>query len=230
MATVTTNNYFQLPAEAYQGIFAQFSGLTTLADGSTFTASYSSGGSSLGAKLTLEVTDFGGANHRVMNSYMSSAQSGCQIPCRMLMNFGTLTSQKQVAPAAGAVHWTVDQLMSALLPAVKDMIEDLSDGTVTLGTVQTKTYPPNARPMIAWCNCLVESSNDMCLFTLAFVDQSMSYNPLLNTTPLYMPVFSNGISNFFSSPSSGSEPLDMDVAINNGASIFSVVSKTFTEP
>lgn len=231
MATITTNGYFQYPAEAYEGIRAQFAGLTTLANGATFTASYTSGSGTLGAKLTLECDDFSGTNHRVMNAYMSSIQGSLDIPVRMALSFGTMISQKVIAPSGGAIHWTVTQLMAALMPAIRDMIEDITDATVTLGTLQDLQFSGNPRPAIAYQEFIAVSLTDLMICHFAWVDQSMQYNQLLQTTPLYIPVQTNGISNYIVPFGQESVvPLDMDIAINNGANIFSTMSRTFTEP
>jgi hypothetical protein len=124
------------------------------------------------------------------------------------------------------------EVMTGLWDAIVDMLENVCGATVDSNGVQTVTFSGRSEPGYIAASAMVGTAIDACMVMIGNLDPN---NQPVNapavqqpTVPSYAVLGPQSI--MMSAPSQDNQPLDIDVAINNGANIYSVVSRTFTEP
>jgi hypothetical protein len=138
------------------------------------------------------------------------------------VNFAGLTTP---GPSVMAI---VTQLQTARAEA----LADVCGATVSLQSPVDWTYPGQSAPYYAHAMGLAATEYDCAFEAVQALDLNQYGLALGGVAEAYFPQFPTAgpTLQFYPSVSQGAELLDMDVAINNGANIFSVVSRTFTEP
>jgi hypothetical protein len=126
---------------------------------------------------------------------------------------------------------TLAQIMTPLLQARIACIASVTGATYTASALFVDTFTGATDAFMVWQATNFVTDGDVAIDIMAAMNQSQ-FATLSGTTGAYAPQINQGILIAAPAGSSGDStpPLDLDVGINNGANIFSVNSRTFTEP
>ncbi len=133
----------------------------------------------------------------------------------------------------GSLELDSEEIANSIVGAMTDCIEDICGATTAGSDVYVVTIPGQSKPFVALGTILFGQAKDARQFQIEVVDFSPDANVI---GPQFTPSILNQAAPLviqnpnLNSGSGDPLPYDLDVAINNGANIFSVVSKTFTEP
>jgi len=164
--------------------------------------------------------------------FANGAQTGAKIPVKLIVLYDAWTRPF-------STQWdetsdlTLDIIVHNFASARAQCLIDICGATVnSLGT-QTFTFSGRTRPALAYNVSLVSDSTDLALDIYALQDVRIWATSQDGNFNSSWPTYGGSISMGPVSVAGGSSdalPLDLDVGINNGANIFSVMSRTFTEP
>jgi hypothetical protein len=119
-----------------------------------------------------------------------------------------------------------------VVAALKDCLEDLCDATIV--DMGDDSFVPSGatRPYIAFSAYLAKTTNDALLCVNSFLDTFAPPSSPMAVVTQNCPTYNapGGVLLMGATSGGSAPPLDVDVAINNGSSIFSISSSTFTEP
>jgi hypothetical protein len=162
-------------------------------------------------------------------SVIESAAAGTN-PLAWATRLDSTSGSFQILPTSTG-QLRVDEVMAQLNPALVAAIEYLCGATIVLQSVENLSFGgPGVG--VSYGIIIARTAADTCMVVNACINPNMSsgnnFAFAAGVVPVAggFPIFGPGIT----VQSADTTPLDLDVAINNGANIFSVVSRTFTEP
>jgi hypothetical protein len=141
--------------------------------------------------------------------------------CSRQLNFARSTATADAA-----------EIMTQVVAATAQMLEDSFAATIVSSATESITLTGFSRPGHAVGRIIFTNGIDAGMIVHWIVDELATLWSSSSAIPTLIPN-STGATLYSGSSvtvQDVSEPLDMDIAINNGANIFSVVSRTFTEP
>ncbi len=140
---------------------------------------------------------------------------------------------RQTPINSGALEYDVSDMVMVIGDAVKAMFEDLCGADVSGPEYNEATIDGKTKPIAAAATMMVQQGRDVKMWEVVLIDFSIEANiaaPQLNPTVILGSTTASIQQYSLVAPAQDQLPFDLDVAINNGANIYSVISKTFTEP
>jgi hypothetical protein len=164
-------------------------------------------------------------------AYATQAISGLVAPLSSICRNNNWI-QNVFVNAKSATQETTVNFVAQMAAARIACIESVCDATATGSSIHSYTFSGKSQPFLQVGFAFLTAENDAGVELFAVADQAQYIAPTMNATPAYIPSWAAIVSMVGTTSGQGNQqlPLDIDVAINNGANIFSVCSRTFTEP
>jgi len=232
MAITAVTQNAVLPADACVLAINWIFGNQPLAQAADFAIGWVSGTSPAGGYFQVSMRNRSSPVVATSKFFANGAQAGAKIPVKLVVLYDAWTRPFS-AQWDETSDLTLDVIVHNFASARAQCLIDICGATVTSLGTQTHTFAGRTRPAIAYNVSLVADSTDIALDIYALQDVRIWATSQDGNFNSSWPTYGGSISVgpvAVSGGSGDSLPLDLDVGINNGANIFSVMSRTFTEP